>query len=675
MSSPKRKKTKPLRASDPARIERESLAQSKWCEPCGKFFDAAEPHCPQCGNAKQECGDCGRIFYSEAPGKCAICSGGKQPSAAERLLRVKACAACGETFGAEYSDCPACAKAAKAKTAKAAAAKRDLENPHASIRFLRIEEIAIAAQTRERFDQAELEQLAASIEAHGLLQPVIVRANPALGASPSYLLVAGERRIRAVKQLGWQEIAARDLGFIDDAQALVIQGHENLKRADLNEIERANWYQRMTAPTAEGGGGLTQRQLGEQEKLSQSHVSNTIRLLKLPPWARQHLMEEERTKFSAKHAIELLHFEQFPTLLAAMAKATQQFLKEERGLGTAESYRDELHELAWDETAAISDEHWDSRAGKHVKFRVAAEALAGLTLVSVRRYRGRGKEFDERAIEKKQALKLLDAAREAAAKAAQDKGEKKEKREAAQAKELTPAEQKQRAADQARQLAARVESWFYDWLRVLASTRLMGDPVSHDWLFLWALVESPGHTGRRFALLKRAVDERCGPQRLQSFDAHATAKLVDQLAAAAPHDAAQNLAFAEVQFLRGLLVDEEGSPVESIPGEVLMRLARVMRLDLAGEWRDDRKSAMRERFWGLHSKEQLLALGRELKVPLLETQTKAVMIANLLGQAKPLPLPKCLAPLVAKAQATEGTEGAEKGKKKASRKSERAKAC
>lgn len=117
----------------------------------------------------------------------------------------------------------------------------------------------------------------------------------------------------------------------------------------------------------------------------------------------------------------------------------------------------------------------------------------------------------------------------------------------------------------------------------------------------------------------------------------------------------------------GLLIDAEGQPrqpsygCEYLRSDVVAALARLLNLDVAAAWRDDRRSTMRQKFWELHSKEQLLELGGELKVPLLESQKKSVMVNLLLGQDKPLPLPKALAGLVAKAA------GGKQAKKKGTR--------
>lgn len=128
-------------------------------------------------------------------------------------------------------------------------------------------------QPREVFDEEALAELAASIAAIGLLQPVVVRPD---GEAGSYVLVAGERRWRAVSSLGHAVIPAvvrptADEDLLRDALL------ENLHRAALNPLEEAAAYQQLLADF-----GCTQDELAARVGRSRPHVSNTIRLLRLP---------------------------------------------------------------------------------------------------------------------------------------------------------------------------------------------------------------------------------------------------------------------------------------------------------------------------------------------------------------------------------------------------------
>lgn len=130
----------------------------------------------------------------------------------------------------------------------------------------------LPGQPRRRFDETSLQELAASIAARGVIQPVIVRRL----ADGRYQLVAGERRWRAAQKAKLHEIPAlvRDL---DDREAMALALIENLQREDLNPVEEARAYQRLIE-----GEGLTQAEIAGMVDKSRSHVANLLRLLGLP---------------------------------------------------------------------------------------------------------------------------------------------------------------------------------------------------------------------------------------------------------------------------------------------------------------------------------------------------------------------------------------------------------
>lgn len=127
-------------------------------------------------------------------------------------------------------------------------------------------------QPRRHFDDAALDELAASIAQRGVIQPVIVR--PLAGGR--YQLVAGERRWRAAQRAQLHEIPAiiRDLG---EREVMALALIENLQREDLNPIEEARAYQRLAEQES-----LTQAEIARMVDKSRSHVANIQRLLALP---------------------------------------------------------------------------------------------------------------------------------------------------------------------------------------------------------------------------------------------------------------------------------------------------------------------------------------------------------------------------------------------------------
>jgi len=134
-------------------------------------------------------------------------------------------------------------------------------------------------QPRQVFEPEQLEQLAASIKAQGLLQPVVVRP-----AGDGYELIAGERRWRAAGLAGLTHIPAV-VRQVDDRTTAALALVENLQREDLNALEKAQGIKRLIEEF-----GLTHQQAGEAVGHSRTHVSNLLRLLELAP-AVQGLVE------------------------------------------------------------------------------------------------------------------------------------------------------------------------------------------------------------------------------------------------------------------------------------------------------------------------------------------------------------------------------------------------
>src|SRR6266550_5326770 len=142
-------------------------------------------------------------------------------------------------------------------------------------------------QTRQHFDNQALQELADSIRANGVVQPVVVRATPA----GRFVLILGERRCRASKLAGKPTIPAI-VRSVSDQQAAEMTVVENLQRQDLNCLEQANAFARLSREF-----GLTQEQIGQRTGMARESVSNYMRLLKLPLMV-QHYLGEGKLGFS-----------------------------------------------------------------------------------------------------------------------------------------------------------------------------------------------------------------------------------------------------------------------------------------------------------------------------------------------------------------------------------------
>jgi ParB family chromosome partitioning protein len=150
-------------------------------------------------------------------------------------------------------------------------------------------------QPRRHFDETELENLADSIREKGILQPIIVRPDP---ARPSgFEIVAGERRWRAAQRAQLHEVPVI-VKELNDGEVLEIALIENIQRADLNPVEEAQGYVQLMDRF-----GHTQDALGRIIGKSRTHVSNTIRLLSLPETVKSMLVDG---RLSAGHARTLV---------------------------------------------------------------------------------------------------------------------------------------------------------------------------------------------------------------------------------------------------------------------------------------------------------------------------------------------------------------------------------
>jgi len=140
-------------------------------------------------------------------------------------------------------------------------------------------------QPRTRMDEQALAELAASIRAQGLMQPVLVRPLGREGGTERYELIAGERRWRAAQQAGLAEIPAL-VREVPDSAALAMSLIENIQREDLNPIEEAAGLQRLVDEFR-----MTHEQAAEAVGRSRSATSNLLRLLKLAKPVQTMLME------------------------------------------------------------------------------------------------------------------------------------------------------------------------------------------------------------------------------------------------------------------------------------------------------------------------------------------------------------------------------------------------
>ena len=175
------------------------------------------------------------------------------------------------------------------------------------------------SQPRRSFDEAKIDELAASVRDQGIIQPLLVRR-----AGEGYELIAGERRLRAARKAGLREVPVivREASNSETLQLALL---ENLQREDLNPIEEATAYQRLQEEFE-----LSQEEIAQKVGKSRPAVANCMRLLLLPKEVQQ---EVTRGKLPAGQARALLGLENEALVLAAAREVIT------KGLSTRETER------------------------------------------------------------------------------------------------------------------------------------------------------------------------------------------------------------------------------------------------------------------------------------------------------------------------------------------------
>ncbi len=176
--------------------------------------------------------------------------------------------------------------------------------------FCGIEEIIPnRSQPRKHFDESKLQELADSIKEKGILEPLIVRR-----MEQGYELIVGERRWRAAQKAGLKEVPVL-VKETERREALEISLIENLQREGLNPIEEAEAFKGLIEEF-----NISQEDLSKRIGKDRTTVTNTLRLLKLPPEVRDHLLQNRITSGHARALLSLENKEKQKELCALVVK-------------------------------------------------------------------------------------------------------------------------------------------------------------------------------------------------------------------------------------------------------------------------------------------------------------------------------------------------------------------
>ena len=235
------------------------------------------------------------------------------------------------------------------------------------------------AQPRQEFLASDMQSLAESISAHGLLQPVVVRR-----VDDRYQLIAGERRLRAAIEAGWTDVPANIIEA-DDRQTAELAIVENLQRKDLSPLEKAASFQRYL----EQYGG-TQEELAARLKLDRSTIANLIRLLELPEPVREAL---RRRKITQGHARALLPLGEEREQIEFCARIQQEGLNVRQ---TERLVQETIEAADGPSLGVVGTDGRTSRPGRPPSDHLAAleqelRAALGLKVKITHNARGRGK--------------------------------------------------------------------------------------------------------------------------------------------------------------------------------------------------------------------------------------------------------------------------------------------
>ncbi len=481
---------------------------------------------------------------------------------------------------------------------------------------------------RSDFDEAYIDELAASIQEHGLLQSLVVRALPE--KAHHYELIAGECRLRACKKAGRHAVEVKVLD-VDERTADKLRVIENLHRRNLNAIEEARGFQSLCAEH-----GYTHDALAAELGCSQGHVTSRIGLLKLPKAWQDRIITRE---LPPTHGRAIIKYAAYPEILKQIEKDWCEEGSEPPAIDyrTWEQQVETAAEIATKQMSGRSHVRKNKTSHEHLSGNVPnfnEAQRAGLKVIKI----GSGKQAHERAANVALWEQLCRAAWE---KQEAKAGAKREKEAGkAKAKEKTPAERCASQAKLDKALREWIENWRTDWLRRILSALVLEDRTLAGRAVLMGLA----YGSERFvANCDERVEELIEPW---------TKGLRQEQAVAAvePDNVIEVLAQVASEWVWNDLQAEKepGSwHGRALHEDAIEALAESAKIDLAEFWAvsADDEAPYAEQLFNRHTTADLVALCEELKVKTGATKKTELVAALVESEATWKRLPKAIKPV------------------------------
>ena len=477
-------------------------------------------------------------------------------------------------------------------------------------------------QRRRVFDKGQIAELAESIASAGLAHPPVVRPSPAPKlTTPTFELVVGERRLRACKHAGLEEIPV-DVRNLDDDACRALVAAENLGRQDLNAIEEAETFQMML----DAGDAAGPTELAKQLGVSQGHVSNRLRLLELPEKVQGRIISHEIPPTHARHLVSL---KDHPKLIDAVLKHAKDEERIEGRPLTVQEFADLVFNVVLHETSS-NTRRWCPKLSKELpKLTLTEEQRGSLGILTIQDPRTGGPPMEcftnvklwdqlcdaQEATAIERAAKQETAGRGAKGTVASKNGSAGKRRLNAAAQKRLKQEAREKTNAAVAQFRKRLWRWYVNWLRWLVARELRTNP-SHEELLVVLLFRGGEWPSRAY---------RDG----RMFQWNAAACLVQSARTVTPKapigvTVAKDLATMSDDHLWKLAGEFASRMFHSDDGPCLLALAddvgaiaRRLEINLEKTWEVEQAGPdYSEAFWRLHSVDQLGRLAKELGVKL-----------------------------------------------------------